>query len=123
MYINIKESLNKFSRALDLYQKQLKQNYKTLSSVQNITKSSSEIDVIEDKYEIFNKSKKNSLNSILPKTVSQSDDNKNVTSFIPILAKQDDIQSNSIIFQGNSNSSNILDLKLSNLYVYTFLYF
>jgi len=94
----------------------LKKNYKTLSSIQDIINPSTEIEVIEDKYDIFKKGKK-SLS--LPKAISHNYDSKNTPSFIPVITKRDDIFSNnSIVLQKNSNiSSNISDFQLNNWYM------
>ncbi|OUM57935.1 hypothetical protein PIROE2DRAFT_16931 [Piromyces sp. E2] len=103
-------SVNKYSIALDLYQKQLKQNYKTLSSIQDRSKPSTGIDIIEDKYNIFNKIKSNSLNSLLPKSLSNYE-NRNSPSFIPIIAKRDDIQN--LYSNSNTSNSNSLESQLN----------
>ncbi|ORX79239.1 hypothetical protein BCR32DRAFT_269587 [Anaeromyces robustus] len=104
-------SVSKYNIALDLYQKQLKKNYKTLSSKKNRSKSPTEIEMIEDKYNIL-KNKPNSLNSLLPKTLSESFEKPKTQpspTFIPVLSKRNDIQdfyNNSTSIQNSSSHSN-----------------
>jgi len=101
-------SVNKYSITLDLYQKQLKQNYKTLSSIQDRSKPSTEIEIIEDKYNIFNKTKSNSIASLLPRSISAFE-NRNSPPFIPVIGKRDEMKS----YFTNSSSSNIFENQLN----------